>query len=159
LVTVNVDHGARRMQDAADATAAAPADGTDAARFVLPTLRPTGPARPARRAIPSQPRRRDAADRLVRDRRGARQGAYAAIHDSQPDGSLRTDEMVARWSGRSLAAPRPRFTAPARRPSRSSMLYRLVWTHTKAPDGRLRRLPFAHVYHMLARGRPRGRPA
>jgi len=70
------------------------------------------------------------ADWLARDRRGARQGAHAAIHDGrgQPDGSLRADEMVARWSGRSPAVPRPRFTAAAAAPEpviNLALLYRL----------------------------------
>ena len=52
----------------------------------------------------------------------------AAIQDGQPDGSLRADEMVARWSGRSPAVPRPRFTAAAAAPEpviNLALLYRL----------------------------------
>ena len=44
VVTADIDHGARRMQTAADAVAAAPADdGADAAgRLLLPALRSNG---------------------------------------------------------------------------------------------------------------------
>jgi hypothetical protein len=201
VVTVDVDHGARRMQAAADATAAA--DGVDG--FVLPALRSNGLSLVRRSRQDDFARRGQAAaafagavvdqvvfaaDDLVLGYRidvklrgrdwqslnlrnaqytvsrdgatltigspGTEEGhvkAHAAIDDGQPDGSLRADEVVARWSGWSLAVPRPRFTAPATAPDpviNAAMPYQFRWSHA-VPDGTLPRLRFAHVYQMRAR--------
>jgi hypothetical protein len=206
VVAVDVDHGARRMQAAADAIAAAPAGGADAsARFVLPALRSNGLALVRRGRQDDFDRRIEAAtafagtaikdvvltaDDLVLGYRidvrlrgrdwqslnmrtahytvsrndatlqitapATEEGhvkAHAAMDDGQPNGTLRTDEVVARWSGWSLAVPRPRFTAPANSPDpviNPAMPYQFRWTHT-VPDGTLPPLRFARVYQMRAR--------
>ena len=207
VVIADIDHGARRMQAAADAVAAAPADdGADAAgRLLLPALRSNGLALVRRgrtddfdqRIVAAAAFNATAIDQVVftaddlvlgyridvrlpgRDWQSlnvrnaqysvsrscatlaitapaTEEGhvkAHAALDDGQPDGSLRADEVVARWTGWSLTVPRPRFSAPAQPPDpviNWAMPYQFVWSHT-VPDGTLPRLRFARAYHMRAR--------
>ncbi len=78
--------------------------------------------------------------------------ANAAIDDGS--GTLRADEVVARWDGWSLAIQRPPFdAAPGRAaPSRrvNNMPFQFAWDYNPVP-GRLPRLRFAHSYRLRAR--------
>jgi hypothetical protein len=77
--------------------------------------------------------------------------AHAAVNDGS--GTLRTDEVVARWNGWSLAVRRPAFDRPGdegRFSRHSGMPFDFGWEFT-AKAGSLPRLRFGHSYHLRAR--------
>jgi hypothetical protein len=74
--------------------------------------------------------------------------AHAAVIDDT--GTLRTDEVVACWSGWSLSVPRPALREPADRPERPGAPFHLA-TKFAVPAGTLPRLRFAETYRLRAR--------
>ena len=79
--------------------------------------------------------------------------AHTAIDDGRRNGRLRADEVVTRWTGWSLAVPRPQFAAPADPPApaiNAAMPYQFRWTFG-VPDATLPRLRFSHRYQLRAR--------
>ncbi|MCW2760305.1 MAG: hypothetical protein JWR85_506 [Marmoricola sp.] len=80
----------------------------------------------------------------------------------QADATLRADEVVARWTGWSLAAPRPTVRRDTER--RVQLPFEFDWEF-EVPDGSLLSLRFGNDYHLRARvldlaggGLPRGEP-
>ncbi|HEY2138088.1 MAG TPA: hypothetical protein VGH49_19545, partial [Xanthobacteraceae bacterium] len=206
VVTVDVDHGDRRLSDAAAmiASGGAPAVGGPGG-FMLPALRTAGlmlvrrdrqsvfdarrQAAAANAQLDSMSKAQFTADDLVlgyrldvkpqgRDWQSlhARNATYTISRNgvaitigaaSAPeeghlkahaavdhgDGAPRTDEVVARWSGWSLAVPQPRFDGPATQPAPAldpGMPFRFAWSFA-VPPGTLPRLRFAHAYRLRAR--------
>ncbi len=77
--------------------------------------------------------------------------ANAAVRD--PDGTLRADQIVARWDGWSLAVPRPNLldnTAGAARKANVPLPYEFGWEYRLAP-GSLPPLRFSRRYSMRVR--------
>jgi hypothetical protein len=91
----------------------------------------------------------------------AREEGHLKVHAAVDDGTgeLRADEIVARWSGWSLAVPRPDFAAPAvlLEPAIDPrMAYQFRWTFgvPNTPDARdklLPRLRFSQGYRLRVR--------
>jgi hypothetical protein len=69
------------------------------------------------------------------------------------DGVLRTDEVVARWSGQSLALPRLTPGAPRREPMRTAQMpYDFAWDHRPDPaQAKVPELRFGSSYELRAR--------
>ena len=79
--------------------------------------------------------------------------AHAAVDDQDGSGMLRADEVVARWSGWSLAVRQPTFDAPngqAVAPANAQRPYNLNWKFDVVP-GSLPRLRFTSTYRIRAR--------
>jgi hypothetical protein len=71
----------------------------------------------------------------------------------EEDGTITADEVVARWSGWSLAVTRPRFDAPAGRAMpvrRAGLPFDFDWSYD-VPRGRLPSLRFTATYDLRAR--------